>query len=347
VIDGMCLIENSVIISHITYKKHSYFITIYSYVCTFQNEMSWKISVTGETSESQAARPLFDFILAESVAHSYYKNKFLKPIKDSNKDSDDIKYFRVEFADIGNTSLNNIFLNDTVRNELDRFIYCIKNFETIKTPLRYLLSGVPGTAKTQIIKAIANECKGKATFMFSHGGDDRINMLFRFSSLFNPCVICIDDIDFLVESRNNIKTSALSDFLQHMDGFVTKNLFVIATTNDKKLVDYAASRPGRFDMILDIGNISSSNYLDLVKQSTNHESIINLFNEEVLTLLNSKRVTGSFIVNLVKQIKIKLAMQNTLGLNEQLDVKTLITSAHKGFYQTSKSETIGFGFDGN
>lgn len=347
VINGMSIIENSVIFASASFLNNNYYVTVYSYNSDIHDKVFWKISISGENGAAQNAHPLFDFILNEAISNSVYKNKFLKPIKDNDRDSESIFQYKVQFADIGNVNLNDIYLTKQVKEELNRFIYCINNFSNLNMPLRYLLSGIPGTGKTKIIKAIANQCKGKATFLFSHGGDNRINMLFKFASLFNPCVICIDDIDFLVESRESLRSSSLSDFLQHMDGFVSKNLFVLATTNDKMLVDYAAGRPGRFDMILDINNISKENYMDLIKQSCSDDNILEIFSEEIISLLHSKHVTGSFIVNLVKQIKIKLDMQKNNQLEYPIDIQALISNAHKGFYQTAKCETVGFGFDGN
>jgi len=81
--------------------------------------------------------------------------------------------------------------------------------------------------------------------------------------------LVIDDIDFLVANREDtFDKKSLGTFLQYLDGFIQQNLFILASTNDKKLVDTAASRPGRFDLIIDMSEINSDNYFSLIYRET-------------------------------------------------------------------------------
>jgi len=265
---------------------------------------------------------------------------------DQDSFSDFKNNYNIKITEIPEVTLKDIFLSESVKNELERFIYCINNYDELKINLRYLLSGAPGTGKTQIIKAIANEVQGKATFIFTHGGDKRVNHLFEFGSIFEPCVICIDDLDLLVESRENTFLTSFGDFLQYLDVFVTKKIFIIATTNNKTLVDYAASRPGRFDMIIDVENITRDNYLALVKNSTKNKELIDLFDDEILNLMQSKHVTGAFIVNLVKQIEIKYKMNEAKGINDKIDLKRIINNTYNGFNSKQNRLKSNFGFNG-
>src|SRR5208283_3053376 len=86
--------------------------------------------------------------------------------------------------DIGNDSLDDVFLPTGVRQHLELFISALSSFDRVRTPLRYLFSGKPGTGKTKIIRAIANACKGKATFLFSNGAEQRVDDLFEIASMF-------------------------------------------------------------------------------------------------------------------------------------------------------------------
>jgi cell division protease FtsH len=179
--------------------------------------------------------------------------------------------------DIGNDSLEDVFLPSEIRRQLDLFISALTNFERVHTPLRYLFSGKPGTGKTKIIRAIANACKGKATFLFSNGAEERVDDLFEVASMFSPVVLCIDDIDMLTGSRQDgLYNRQLATFLQRLDGFTKGDQFLLATTNDKTLVDLAASRPGRFDRILDVNLIHPTHYLNLV-MSKNEASLRGIY----------------------------------------------------------------------
>jgi len=148
--------------------------------------------------------------------------------------------------------------------------------------MRYLLCGLPGTGKTHIIRTISAILRGKATVIFLSAGDERLNVIFDLAKFFNPAVICIDDIDLIVGERTtSINNAALSRFLQELDGFVKhNNIFLIASTNDKNLIDIAARRPLRFDQIIYLPPLNPDNYSKLAEKYTSDPDIIKLFKEE-------------------------------------------------------------------
>ena len=133
----------------------------------------------------------------------------------------------------------------------------------------------------------------------------------------------------------------MSDFLTELDGILENKVFLIATTNDKKLVDFAASRPGRFDEVIDFGDFERRFYLDLIKQRTQDEEIINLFNEESLDYLESNKVSGAYIVNLVKQLKIIKDMDAMFSNDNLMEY---LQRNYKGFYKSQIEIERNFGF---
>ena len=285
---------------------------------------------------------LLSHIKKGAVGASSYNNSALEAVPniENPKAEIDIKPIS-DFTD----SLSELFLPPHINESISLFVKTLCNFETDKKSLRYLFSGKPGTAKTKIIRAIANTCKGKATFIFTNGSESRIDKLFDLTKTFSPVVICIDDIDLMTGTREDgTHSHALAAFLQKMDGFVDTNFFFLGTTNDKQMVDLAASRPGRFDMIIDVDQINQSSYFDLIKSKTKNDKVLKLFDNGMLVLLQEKKVTGAFICNLVKHLEL-IDRHNPTLLNE-LYVNQIISEQQNGFYNIPEFDRKKVGFGG-
>ena len=208
------------------------------------------------------------------------------------------------------------------------------NYEHKKTSrrsqFRYLLSGLPGTGKTQIISAIIKAVYEKITVVVANGIDYTMSEIIDFCRIFDPCLLVIDDMDFIARKRDeNFNSNSLVNFLHSLDGLLPESLFLLGATNDKFLVDEAASRPGRFDMILDISQINEDDYLKLIKRETLDGSLISLFNEEVIEFMENKKVTGAFIVNLIKQLVSIKEMEGKVDIE---DLQSLLKFTYEGFY---------------
>lgn len=132
-----------------------------------------------------------------------------------------------------------------------------------RAPRGVLLSGPPGTGKTMLARAAANEAK--APFLSVSGssfqekfaglGAARVRRLFKQARNLAPCVVFIDEIDALGRKRGRGQDSASADqdqtlnqLLIEMDGFEQMSgVVVIASTNRPDILDAALTRPGRFD----------------------------------------------------------------------------------------------------
>ncbi|HEX5708951.1 MAG TPA: ATP-dependent zinc metalloprotease FtsH [Pyrinomonadaceae bacterium] len=132
-----------------------------------------------------------------------------------------------------------------------------------RAPRGILLSGPPGTGKTLLARAAANEAQ--VPFLWVSGssfqekfaglGAARVRRLFARARKLSPCVIFIDEIDALGRSRGRGGDSASADqdqtlnqLLVEMDGFDQLcGVVVLASTNRPDILDYALTRPGRFD----------------------------------------------------------------------------------------------------
>jgi len=142
-------------------------------------------------------------------------------------------------------------------------------FETAgtKPPKGILLYGLPGTGKTLLAKAAANESgvnfisvKGPQLISRYVGESERgVREIFKKAKQAAPTILFLDEIDSLVPRRGSSSTDAhvtervISQFLTEMDGIEElKGVVVLAATNRLDLIDPALLRSGRFDLLLEM-----------------------------------------------------------------------------------------------
>ena len=138
----------------------------------------------------------------------------------------------------------------------------------IEPPSGVLLHGPPGTGKTMMAKAVANETD--ATFIKMAGselvrkfigeGSRLVRDLFELAEEREPAIVFIDEIDAIAAKRTESKTSGdaevqrtMMQLLSEMDGFDERgDVRIIAATNRFDMLDRAILRPGRFDRLIEV-----------------------------------------------------------------------------------------------
>jgi transitional endoplasmic reticulum ATPase len=136
----------------------------------------------------------------------------------------------------------------------------------VDPPKGVLLHGPPGTGKTRLAKAVANE--SDASFFHIAGpeimgsaygeSEKRLREIFEQASKAAPSIIFIDEIDSIAPKREQVSGEAekrlVAQLLTLMDGLEARqNLVVIAATNRPEALDEALRRPGRFDREIVVG----------------------------------------------------------------------------------------------
>lgn len=153
--------------------------------------------------------------------------------------------------------------------------------EMVELPLRYpelftrlgvdpprgvLLHGPPGTGKTRLARAVANE--SDAEFYLINGpeivssgygeSEKKLREIFEQAQKTSPSIIFIDEIDSIARKREQVQGEAekriVAQLLTLMDGMEARsNVVVIAATNRPEAIDEALRRPGRFDREITVG----------------------------------------------------------------------------------------------
>ncbi|MBI2545435.1 MAG: CDC48 family AAA ATPase [Candidatus Aenigmarchaeota archaeon] len=169
---------------------------------------------------------------------------------------------KVKWDDIGGL--------DNVKKQLQEMVeWPLKypdNFERmgITPPHGILLYGPPGSGKTLLAKAVANESganfisiKGPEVFSKWVGESEKaIRDIFRRARQVAPAIIFLDEIDSLVPRRgmftgSNATETVVSQLLSEISGLEELNgVVIIAATNRPDIIDPALLRPGRFDRMV-------------------------------------------------------------------------------------------------
>jgi len=147
----------------------------------------------------------------------------------------------------------------------------------IRPPKGLLLYGPPGTGKTSFARAAA-EMYGTAFYVvnassiisgYVGGTEENIRSLFSHAKTNRPAVIFFDEFDAIGQKRtgqsiNSPSDLAINTLLACLDGFSgSDGVFVIAATNRPDTLDEALTRPGRFDLKVEIGNPDEKSRLKL------------------------------------------------------------------------------------
>jgi len=151
----------------------------------------------------------------------------------------------------------------------------------IKPPRGILMYGPPGSGKTLIARAVANETG--AFFFLINGpeimskmaGESESNLRKAFEEAEKnaPAIIFIDEIDSIAPKREKtngeVERRIVSQMLTLMDGMKSRsNVVVMGATNRPNSIDPALRRFGRFDREIDIGIPDQTGRLEILRIHT-------------------------------------------------------------------------------
>jgi ATP-dependent Zn protease len=127
----------------------------------------------------------------------------------------------------------------------------------VPPPRGALLWGAPGTAKTTLAKAMANQAG--LPFIAITGPDllqpGFINRVFTVARKHQPSIVFVDEIDALGRRGQGGNDVAINLLLSEIDGInigAESSVFVLAASNFPSKVDYALLRSGRIECHIEI-----------------------------------------------------------------------------------------------
>lgn len=226
---------------------------------------------------------------------------------------------------------------ESAKQDFEEIIDFLKNPQKYRDigahmPKGILMMGAPGTGKTLLAKATANEAQvpffsvsgSEFIEMFVGVGASRVRDMFNEARKVAPALIFIDEIDSVGRVRgtglgggNDEREQTLNQILAEMDGFDPEEaIVVLAATNRPDVLDPALMRPGRFDRKITLElpqRRARAEILNVHSRKTPLADDVNL--EEIAAA--TPGFSGADLANLVNEAALNATRDNRTSLNQQ------------------------------
>ena len=235
-------------------------------------------------------------------------------------------------------TMDELILTERQKSELQKIELAIKNKDHFKDIGLYdigkvLFVGPPGTGKTSFARALTKKLSipivevhlSMITDQYLGETSKNIDRVFALAKRFNPCIMFIDEFDFIATSRSSsdehaaIK-QAVNTLLKAIDNIslVENGVLLIAATNHTRRLDDAVWR--RFDEIVDFEKPT----LEMRKEIL--DTILRRIEHEIDTDAVSKKTeeyTGSDLRMIVRESVLLALLENRYDLKQD-DIDTAI-----------------------
>jgi len=236
---------------------------------------------------------------------------------------------KLTFDDVGGLTEAKVELKEIVE-----FLKNPKKFLSIgaKIPRGVLLVGPPGSGKTLIARAVANEA-GVPFFsisgsefveMFVGVGAARVRDTFRVAKKQAPAILFIDELDAIGRHRgaglgggHDEREQTLNQILVEMDGFDKQtSVIVVAATNRPDILDPALLRPGRFDRRVVLEHPDIKDRIKILNIHSKNKPLDKGVNLKTIAE-RTPGFSGADLENLLNEAAILAARHNKKSISQQ------------------------------
>ena len=245
----------------------------------------------------------------------------------------------VTFADVGGLDK----LKEALKRDVIFPLRYPEAYENIETNHGAILYGLPGTGKTHIARALANEAG--ANFISLNGleleskwageAEEGWRELFKDAKESQPSIIFLDEFDAVARKRggsDEYGDKIVNQILTLMTDIDNEgdNVFVLAATNNFDALDKAITRAGRFGKHYKVDTPDLNGLRDIFKIHTKNKQIDeNVDVEGMLKKLEGLKASGAdvrFVVNEAHHHGFKRS-----GIYEKMENKTFKKSDTDNF----------------
>jgi len=251
-------------------------------------------------------------------------------IKEQAADLKKAKVVDITYSDVGG-------LKEEINKVREMIEIPLKHPEVFKRlgidpPAGVLLHGPPGSGKTLLARAVANE--SDANFILLNGpevmnkfygeSEKKVRELFDEAEKNAPSIIFIDEIDSIAskrdETQGEVERRVVAQLLTMMDGLNTRGkVVVIGATNRPNALDPALRRPGRFDREIQIGVPNKEGRFEILKVHTRNMPIFSM--EDSLNDLLTKEKLDKDVVDVLRYLLNNLRANS---LKSKKDIESMI-----------------------
>ncbi len=243
---------------------------------------------------------------------------------------------------------------ESIKKELRQVADMIRNPEKYKAfgakmPKGIVIHGVPGVGKTMLATALMEEAGVNSKIvrheMARDSFCDHIKRSFEELAASNePAIVLLDDLDkFSMDEKNGEEFAIVQACI---DSVKDKNVFVIATVNDMRVLPQSLIRPGRFDRNVEIGYPIGEEATQIIMHYMEGVKVAPDINYEDIAKMLTKRSCAT-LASVINAAAIEAAFAEKEYIEMEDFVKATLTDVyglenHYGEMSPEKKEEIAY-----